>query len=236
MEYIILIPIWLILCFLVSSLAKKKGRNGTEYFILAFIFSPLLALFFLLIAGDSDKKRLERVKQEEEIRTNIRTADTGKDINTISTSHKYENLEKLGGLLEKGIISKEEFEKEKNNILSNNISNTKTVEKLENKKSNSNELEIFRKINKEIDKAKSSFFGSFNQELLDILEKEYFDKAQTLSMLKKYEEQYNEDLVEKIKSTSSNYSTIKNYLSSFIDMGIIEPEYPHKRITTANKA
>jgi len=235
MEYIIIIPIWLILCSLVASAAKKKGRDGTGYFILALLLSPLIGIIILLISGDSENKIIEKVKKEEKIRADVRNEDSEKDGIILSTSSKYEDLEKLGGLLEKGIISKEEFEVEKKNILSKNIYNAKIKDKVENEEVNSDEIEIFRIINEEINKVTGKLFGSFNYELLNILEEKCNDKIQTLEMLRKYEKLHNENLIEKVKNISSNYNTIKKYLSPFIRTEIVDSQYPHKIIATTNK-
>ena len=128
--------------------------------------------------------------------------------------NKSKRLEKdIEKSTESGI---KEFEKEKQRILREEISSHGT--------------KAFEKIKKEIDNAKSSFLGAFNQDLLDLLKKECLDKDQTLILLYNYKKQYNEDLIEKLKDISSQYDKIKKYLTPFIDLEIVEPNYPHKRI------
>ena len=55
---ILAIP-WLILVFVVASLAKKKGRSYGGYFALSFFFSPLIGLIVLAIQGEN-KEALQK--------------------------------------------------------------------------------------------------------------------------------------------------------------------------------
>lgn len=42
---------WLLLSGVIAAWASSKGRNGLGWFLLALIFSPLLAGIMLLVAG-----------------------------------------------------------------------------------------------------------------------------------------------------------------------------------------
>ena len=53
------------LSFWVASLAGARGRNKAGWFLLAFLFSVLVALLGLLVVGDSDSKRAERLMEDK---------------------------------------------------------------------------------------------------------------------------------------------------------------------------
>ncbi len=219
MEFIILFPFYLLLCILISSLAKKKGRNAIGYFFLAIIFSPFLALLFLLVAGESEKKKNKSSSDAYETKTEIACQNTD----------KYIQLEKLGLLLEKDIISKVEFDEEKKKILSPDEDTIKSEDE-ESSSLNSNEIEKFTKINNEIEKTKNNLWSKKNDQLLQILQNEFTNKEKAQYILNKYEKHFNTDLIEKLKNISTNFNTIEKYLTPFIELDIVEPHYPHEKI------
>ena len=230
MEYIFIILIWLVFCYIASSVASKNGRDSTGYFLLALFTSPLLTLLILLIIGDSDQKRFDQVKQVEKIKSNIRNDETLKKSIPNLISNKYENLEKLGNLLEKGVLSKEEFEKEKKMVLSDLDANFKSGKEQQPDMVRFNEVEVFNRINEEITKAKGNLWGAFNEELIVVLEKNFTEKHQANFMLKRYEEQFQVDLIERLKTVSNSFSSIEKYLKPFIVLEIVHSKDPHNRI------
>ena len=230
MEYIFIILIWLVFCYIASSVASKNGRDSTGYFLLALFTSPLLTLLILLIIGDSDQKRFDQVKQVEKIKSNIRNDETLKKSIPNLISNKYENLEKLGNLLEKGVLSKEEFEKEKKMVLSDLDTNFKSGKEQQPDMVRFNEVEVFNRINEEITKAKGNLWGAFNEELIVVLEKNFTEKHQANFMLKRYEEQFQVDLIERLKTVSNSFSSIEKYLKPFIVLEIVHSKDPHNRI------
>ena len=145
-------------------------------------------------------------------------------------SNKYENLEKLGNLLEKGVLSKEEFEKEKKMVLSDLDTNFKSGKEQEPDMVRFNEVEVFNRINEEITKAKGNLWGAFNEELIVVLEKNFTEKHQANFMLKRYEEQFQVDLIERLKTVSNSFSSIEKYLKPFIVLEIVHSKDPHNRI------
>ncbi len=44
-----IVLIWLGLCVAVGILAKSRGREGFDWFLIGFLFSPLLAFVFLFV-------------------------------------------------------------------------------------------------------------------------------------------------------------------------------------------
>ncbi|MBC8873013.1 MAG: hypothetical protein H8E44_26565 [Planctomycetes bacterium] len=58
---------WIPLCFLVARAAKTYQRSGTGWFALAFVFSPLVAYTFLLVA-DVPHKAVLRQQKEDRVR------------------------------------------------------------------------------------------------------------------------------------------------------------------------
>ena len=49
----IAVIIWLVVAAVIGSMAGKKGRSGFGWFLIAMLLSPVLALLFLLVAGDA---------------------------------------------------------------------------------------------------------------------------------------------------------------------------------------
>jgi len=110
--------IWIVLAILSGMYANKLNRSGFGYFLLSFIGTPVLGFAILLVLGENKdiKKTLSNWKdfpkdtQQQEQKTNI------------------DNLVKLSELLEKGRITKEEFEIEKSKIF---VTPHITVDKIE---------------------------------------------------------------------------------------------------------
>ena len=61
-----------IFTFVTASLASKKGRSGFGWFIIACFISPYLSMILLACLGDTDKKRREKLLEDEEFRQKIR--------------------------------------------------------------------------------------------------------------------------------------------------------------------
>lgn len=69
---ILIIAVIAILFYIPASMAEKRGRSVLGWFIFSLLFSPLLAIIFLACMGETDKKRLKRIQEEEELRLSIR--------------------------------------------------------------------------------------------------------------------------------------------------------------------
>jgi hypothetical protein len=225
-EFIILIPVWIIFSLVVSSTAKRKGRDAIGYFFLSLFLSPLFAMLVLLISGDSDKKRIAKLKEDELIKKRMSVNEPS--VETNFSNNKLENLERLGNLLEKGVITKDEFEIEKKKILLEDC-----VIGTSQKKGKVNEEYLnlsLEKLYNEIEKSKNSLWSGFNYEITSIIEELCDTEERTKEILLKFHNLYEEDLIEKLKGISSQFDSIKKYLAVFIEFGFIEKEFPHKRL------
>ena len=144
-----------------------------------------------------------------------------------STSNldKFTALEKLGTLLEKGILTKKEFENEKNTILG---SNEGKIELEEGTQSLKNEnLELIISINLEIEKTRKGFFVEFNSNLANLLQSNIKDDVEARAIINEYSEHYKTGLIKELIGLTSSYDEIKEYLKPFIDFGIVSNKYPH---------
>lgn len=55
--------------FVVSIIAINKGRNGFLWFIFSVFITPYIALFLLLLFGETRDKRREKIFEEEEFKS-----------------------------------------------------------------------------------------------------------------------------------------------------------------------
>jgi hypothetical protein len=62
--WIIAFIVYLILCFVIASGAQKRGRSYGGYFALSFFLSPLLAIIILLVLGETDEVKKEKIVQQ----------------------------------------------------------------------------------------------------------------------------------------------------------------------------
>lgn len=108
--FIIGFIIWIILCFVTASIAKKRGRSVGGYVCLAIFLSPLLSIFILLILGDSEEKRLEAEEKitnaisKAIIKPEFKKEEKNEDASLIN------QLEQLNTLKEKGVLTSEEYD------------------------------------------------------------------------------------------------------------------------------
>lgn len=70
LAYIFLIP------FCVAHAAKTKGRSATGWFFLSILINPFFAMILLLIMGDTDAKRQQRILEDERLRNTVRPRPT----------------------------------------------------------------------------------------------------------------------------------------------------------------
>lgn len=52
---------WVLFSVLISPIAQNRGRSGINWFLLAILISPLLALLFLLASKDLSSKEDENI-------------------------------------------------------------------------------------------------------------------------------------------------------------------------------
>ncbi len=66
LAYIFLIP------FCIAHAAKSKGRNATGWFFLSILINPFFAMLLLIIMGDTDAKRKQKILEDETWRNTVR--------------------------------------------------------------------------------------------------------------------------------------------------------------------
>jgi hypothetical protein len=231
--------VWLALCAAVGSAADNKGRSSVGYFLLSFLVSPLLAIIILGISGDTEDKRRQKLREEHEM-FNPAPAPISIEPNTnspeIGTIEKLEVLEKLGNLLEKGVLTKEEFAAEKKAIMlrsthsASNIEATSNVEDQKEAEIKKAMLDLITTVNSMITETKDFTYTGFNDELLSALKIGISDKKSGVIFLSEYEKQYSLDVIAQLKGLATSSRTITHYVQPFIDMGVVENEFPHNRI------
>ena len=67
-----ILAIIIILMIIPIKMANQRGRSAFGWFLFSIIFSPFLAMLFLLLLGETDDKRYERIIEEEELRNRYR--------------------------------------------------------------------------------------------------------------------------------------------------------------------
>ena len=60
-----------VLTFVTASVARKRGRSGLGWFLLACIISPYISLIILACIGDTEEKKREKIYEEELLRKEI---------------------------------------------------------------------------------------------------------------------------------------------------------------------
>lgn len=125
---------WIILAIMVGAFADSRGRSGFGYFLLSAVFSPLLGLIILLCTRDLAKEagEAEYRRRQEENAANDRQREHEKQIEALKalssparapapapTAHltPAEEIEKLASLLERGLLTDQEFKDQKAAIL-----------------------------------------------------------------------------------------------------------------------
>lgn len=126
---------WFVFALVVGFLAINKGRSGMGFFILSILISPLLSFIILLVLGVSEEglyrngelKRCSNCKEfvklgaleckhcGNDLSNNHKVLHTNK--NDSKKEDKITKLIELSKLLEKGLITQEEFEKSKKELL-----------------------------------------------------------------------------------------------------------------------
>lgn len=70
-SWLIILGAYAILSYCNYLVAKEKGRKGTEWFLYSLIISPFFAILMLIALGDSNEKRVERIREDERIKKEI---------------------------------------------------------------------------------------------------------------------------------------------------------------------
>lgn len=138
MELMTVFAIWVLLCVGVALLADSRGRSFWGFFLLSFVFSPLLGLIVILVmknlteeAGkeaarrqDEERRELEQKREHEKQLESLRALATfqaghsvSKPAEPITAPTLADELTKLAALRDKGVLSSEEFEQQKKHLL-----------------------------------------------------------------------------------------------------------------------
>lgn len=125
--------VWFLLAGGVAWLASSRGRSGVGFFLLSAVLSPLLGLIVVLVTKNlvaeeakEDERRREEAAREaqrkkehelqiEQIRA-VTTAAAAKPGPSAARSVADE-IEKLGALKEKGLLTDDEFQAQKASLL-----------------------------------------------------------------------------------------------------------------------
>lgn len=127
--------VWIILSVFVGYYAETKGKSGILYFFISLIISPLLGLVIALIAKPDEsfvikKDGMKKCPQCKELikkdavicrfchkSKNISFEDKPNNFHDVETKDtNIDKLIELSRLLEKGLISKEEFDDYKKSL------------------------------------------------------------------------------------------------------------------------
>lgn len=109
--------VWVVLCFVVYSLANTKGRSGCAWFFISLLLSPLIGLIILLCVGDSDEKKEENINAAWDVIKQRNQENERLNTNDDSQTKAIEDLKKYKDLLELGAISQEEFDAKKEELM-----------------------------------------------------------------------------------------------------------------------
>ena len=70
---IILFAIYIPLLVLVFRMARRRGRNEALWVAISAVFiSPVIGAIVLLVLGETDERKKEKIIQEEELRQSVR--------------------------------------------------------------------------------------------------------------------------------------------------------------------
>ena len=141
MEFFTVFVIWGLMCWGVAALAGTRGRSSFGFFLLSFVFSPLLGLIVVLVmknlteetARETEKgrederreldRRREHEKQLESLRA-VTASHPSRPIQAIEpagTGSIADELTKLAALRDKGILSPSEFDTQKARLLGHSL-------------------------------------------------------------------------------------------------------------------
>lgn len=134
-----LLAIWSLLCWGVGVVAKTRGQSALGFFLLSFFISPLLGLIVVLIMKNEaakDEARRREAERREERREEDRKREHEKQLETLRALTAAQQqaipqlgdtpatprlvadeLAKLAELRDKGVLTSDEFEAQKRQIL-----------------------------------------------------------------------------------------------------------------------
>lgn len=138
MELFTVLVIWGLLSWGVAALADSRGRSGFGFFLLSFFLSPLLGLIVVLVmanltaeaAKEADRRREEERREFDRKREHEKQLESLRVLAASQASHTppqgveplvkpsvADELTKLAALRDKGVLSPDEFEQQKKQLL-----------------------------------------------------------------------------------------------------------------------
>lgn len=125
--------LWLVFAGLVGALASSRGRSGFGFFLLSALLSPLVGLVIVLVIRNlaEDQRRDEERRREEHRKEFDRKREHEKQLEAIRAAAQppqqaassspqltvAEEIAKLGELLQKGLLTQDEFDTQKAAVL-----------------------------------------------------------------------------------------------------------------------
>lgn len=138
MELFIIIVIWGLLGWGVAALAGSRGRSSFGFFLLSFVFSPLLGLIVVLVMKnlaeeaakdyerrkEGERRELDRNREHEKQLESLRAVTAARTshaaaqtVEPVFTHSLADELTKLAALRDAQVLSPEEFEHQKKQLL-----------------------------------------------------------------------------------------------------------------------
>lgn len=68
---VIVLVAYILLCRIPAQMAKNKGRSFTGWFWFSFLINPIFGIIIVACLSETEKKRLQRIIEEEEIRQKV---------------------------------------------------------------------------------------------------------------------------------------------------------------------
>ena len=97
----LILVLYIQLCRIPAKMAKNKGRSFNGWFWFSFLTSPFLGIIIVACLSETEKKRLQRIIEEEEIRQKIAKGD----INTNNISN-YKSVHDMYRKTSSSVIDK----------------------------------------------------------------------------------------------------------------------------------
>jgi len=77
MTVFLIVFIWIVLCFVIASAAKKRGRSSGGYFFLSLFLSPLIGIIALSLLGETEEAQKEKIVQQIKLNESINKENKG---------------------------------------------------------------------------------------------------------------------------------------------------------------
>ena len=75
--YLFIVLFIITLLVIPVKMATKRGRSGFLWFMFSLLLSPVLSMLLIYFLGETDEKRKERIREEEQLRNLYRVPAKG---------------------------------------------------------------------------------------------------------------------------------------------------------------